>query len=222
MIAEPAPYVRERTRTTPRPNTSPLGDCAWALVGFGVAAVAEIVATHESRQCAQLSATATTIAPAFITDEYDIMVRPLLPSERVAFSGSKTQTALKAKRDGELFDLAVAGSGLRTWARSIREAMRILRPPPSNKEPERTTIYVLDEPERHLHPAAQEEVARWIAERVEAGAGAIIATHALPFLDLPYAGSEYYRVFRDEQGLSRAGRLTTDPIGILDRFVGQA
>ena len=174
--------------------------------------------------CAELSAEATGIAPTFITNDYDVVVRPLLPSERVAFNGSKTQVALKAKRDGELFDLAVAGTGLRTWARySLREAIRILhRSHVKEGEPERTTIYVLDEPERHLHPAAQEEVARWVSERVEAGAGAIIATHALPFLDLPYTGTEYYRVFRDEQGLTRTGRLTTDPIGILDRFVGQA
>lgn len=149
-------------------------------------------------------------------------MRPLLASERV--EGSKVQVALRSRRSARNFDLSVVGSGIRVWTQySLQEAIRALRRARAEEaDSERRSIYVLDEPERHLHPSAQVDIARWLAERVHDGAQALIATHALPFLDIPYEGTEYFRVFRDNAGLTRASRLTPDPIGGLDRHVKEA
>jgi hypothetical protein len=174
--------------------------------------------------CSQLAGEATRIAPALVANEYEIVVRPLLASERVAFERRKIQVALNSRQSGRLFDLSVVGSGIRTWTQySLQEAMRTLRR--AGEEvvgSERRSIYVLDEPERHLHPSAQVDIARWLAERVRDGAQMLLATHALPFLDIPYEGTEYFRVFRDNEGMTRAARLTPDPVGRLDRVVKEA
>lgn len=180
---------------------------------------ADVIRASAREGCAELSAEATRIAPPFVRGRYEIVIRPLLGSERADFSGRKVQIALRERAGERMLDLSVAGSGTRTWAQySIREAMRTLARAraPSGEEQPRMTIYVVDEPERHLHPTAQEEVAQWIADRVGDGAGAIIATHAPPFLDLPYEGTEYYCVARDGEGTTtRATRVTEDLLGAI-------
>jgi hypothetical protein len=154
--------------------------------------------------CSTLADEATRIAPGLVSRDYEIVVGPLLAGERVAFAGAKVQVALRSRQSGRLFDLDVVGSGVRVWAQySLREAMRSLREA-EEAIPERRSIYVLDEPERHLHPSAQTEIAAWLAERVRDGAHVLMATHAIPFLNIPYEGTEYFRVFRDEVGLTRA------------------
>jgi hypothetical protein len=45
--------------------------------------------------------------------------------------------------------------------------------------------YIVDEPERHLHPLMQRQLAPWLGHLVWAGlAQAIIATHSIPFLNI--------------------------------------
>jgi len=151
-----------------------------------------------------------------VSDRYEIVIRPLLGSER--FAGRKVQVALRDRTSDRVFDLSLAGSGTKTWTQySIHEAMRRLEQTgaTATEGSRRTTIYVLDEPERHLHPTAQEEVARWIADRVRDGAGAIIATHAPAFLDLPYEGTEYYCVARAGGGTTRVTGMSEDLLGVI-------
>jgi energy-coupling factor transporter ATP-binding protein EcfA2 len=185
--------------------------------------------------CGELAAAATEIAPPFVNANYDILVQPLLPSDWPAYGGRKVRIALQQRSTGETFHIALVGSGLQTWAYySLIEAMRTWpgeHTPPdpgdatSTEHPplvQAMEFYVFDEPERHLHPSAQRQVARWIADRVKDGANALIATHSVEFLDLPYAGAEYFRVYRDPKETTHTVRLTHDPLGTLDRFVEDA
>lgn len=178
----------------------------------------DLVSPRVRDSCAELSAEATRVAPPFVSDRYQIVIRPLLGSERAGFAGRKVQVALRQRVGDRAFDLSLAGSGTQTWAQySIREAMRRLgqTAAAASEGTPKPTIYVLDEPERHLHPTAQEEVARWIADRARDGAGAIIATHAPPFLELPYESTEYYCVGRDGEGTTRVTRIGDDLLGAI-------
>ena len=83
------------------------------------------------------------------------------------------------------------------------------------------TLYVIDEPERHLHPTAQADVAEWVARLgEEAGAEVIVASHASAFLNLPSALVEYVLVYRDEDHITRTTPVTADVVGLLDEIAG--
>jgi len=88
-------------------------------------------------------------------------------------------------------------------------------------------LYMFDEPERHLHPLAQEQAAMWVGDLIARGARVILATHSPPFLDLRTsdvpedadAGGgllvgariedvNYLRAFRDDSGLTRTESLS--------------
>jgi hypothetical protein len=65
---------------------------------------------------------------------------------------------------------------------------------------ERHTVYIFDEPERHLHPALQREAAAWMASRVQSEATSVVfATHAVAFMALSDNASYVY-AFRDDEG----------------------
>jgi hypothetical protein len=50
----------------------------------------------------------------------------------------------------------------------------------------RYRVYLLDEPEQHLHPALERRAARWLSTAMSQwGAQCIIATHAIAFIDIP-------------------------------------
>lgn len=56
----------------------------------------------------------------------------------------------------------------------------------------RGTLYLIDEPERHLHPALARDAAKWLALRMDAArAQAVIVTHSPAFIDAPGASSIY-------------------------------
>jgi hypothetical protein len=63
----------------------------------------------------------------------------------------------------------------------------------------RGLIYLLDEPERHLHPALQRDAAEWLQERLESsGFQAVVATHSLPFMSVSGNASFTYLVREPE------------------------
>jgi AAA domain, putative AbiEii toxin, Type IV TA system len=50
----------------------------------------------------------------------------------------------------------------------------------------RYPVYLLDEPEQHLHPALERRAARWLSTAMSQwGAQCVIATHAIAFIDIP-------------------------------------
>lgn len=198
--------------------------------------------------CASLGDHATTLAPPFVTRDYEIRVEPLAPSDWHVFQNRRVRLALSVDRSDETFALGVAGSGLAIWAAfAIEEAMRLVddeldaewgeirlvispgADPPSELasrvEPpvgEQSRLYVLDEPERHLHPKAQEQAARWLGSRVDDRTTVLLATHALPFLSLPAAEVEYALVSRGSDRVTRVSSMTADVWGALDKRASES
>jgi hypothetical protein len=192
--------------------------------------------------CARISGHATRIAPGFVTSRYEIRVQPLEQVQWRKHADRRIRLELVGQAAGKSFDLAVVGSGLAVWAAfAIEEATRELerelraelhqfleglrgptQPDDENapsKEPRhgaQTRLYILDEPERHLHLQAQAQAARWLAGRIDPETSFLVATHALAFLSLPTNDAEYVLVSRGAGDLTRAEAITRDVWGVLD------
>ena len=109
------------------------------------------------------------------------------------------------------FGLDAVGAGLRVWALfAVYEAIRRSAGPANG-----STVFLFDEPERHLHPAAQREAAAFIASIVAEGANVIVATHAPAFLNEPIPHARYVRLSRSG-GITRAFPLDPGRLGALE------
>ena len=83
------------------------------------------------------------------------------------------------------------GDGIKRWvAISVLAAARRIR------SPDLFGLYLIDEPEAHLHPNAIRSLTRWLVERNREGIGVVVATHALELLDLPTELAEFLLVTR--------------------------
>lgn len=153
--------------------------------------------------CRIIGEEATRLAPPFVRDRYRIEVVPVSPIEwrRVGGRISVRLVPHVAGHD-QGFDLEVASTGAATWAGyAVAETIRRATQRRTESSEDRVaaaapTIFLIDEPERHLHPLAQEEVAIWLGEIVREGASIVIATHAVPFLRFPITDTHYFRVTR--------------------------
>ena len=166
--------------------------------------------------CAEISRQATETAPRFVTREYEISVAPTPLEYWRANEGRRVRLELVRRRTGKRFDLRVVGSGLAVGASyAIQDAMRRLEEPEIWARPD--AMFIFDEPERHLHPAAQDEVVKWLGRLVESGATIALATHALPFLSLPIEDFAYMRAPRSQAGLTEVAALGPDVVGSLEK-----
>ncbi|GEM_PF-5450604 len=190
--------------------------------------------------CEEFSTYVTGLAAPFVSSAYDIRIVPLHPDEWPDHDGRHLGVCLRSHRTGQLFDLESASSGMATWTGfALSETLRLAEegsipllvpwftedtadpsgvrdvryPSPLDQPPEALTVYVFDEPETHLHPLAQQQAADWIAERARTGANVLLASHALPFLDMPLKDVEYLKVTRNEEWETKAERITGDILG---------
>ncbi|WP_169738309.1 AAA family ATPase [Patulibacter minatonensis] len=68
----------------------------------------------------------------------------------------------------------------------------------------RPLVYLLDEPERNLHPQLQRDVAEWLGRTIaDLGAQAVLATHSTTFLELDPSIATFNRVSRPRGEPSR-------------------
>ena len=166
--------------------------------------------------CVRLSKLATRLAPGFVKRHYRVELQPLEPRWWDLNDGSRLRVALVPHHaepewdDSPLgFGLDSVGAGLRIWALfAVYEAIRR-----SSSQDDRTTLFLFDEPERHLHPVAQREAAAFIASIVAEGANVMVATHSPAFLNEAIPHSRYVRLSRRD-GVTCAspldpGRLMT-------------
>ena len=76
------------------------------------------------------------------------------------------------------------------------------------------TVYLFDEPERHLHPLAQIEARAWIARLASTGeCSVVLATHSIEFLDIPLDSAQYIRMTRDIDRKPQLVPITEDVLG---------
>ncbi|MFD6694952.1 AAA family ATPase [Micromonospora aurantiaca (nom. illeg.)] len=84
---------------------------------------------------------------------------------------------------GEAIPLAHLGAGIQRWvATAVRLAADSCAEGDSDLTPR---ILLIDEPEQHLHPAAQAEVAVWCLDQARAHQAVVVATHSPVFIALP-------------------------------------
>ena len=178
--------------------------------------------------CRELSACVSRLTPPFVSGSYDIRIVPLLPDQWEVSGGRHVAVELCVRGQDLSFDLELASQGVATWAGfALSEALRLWEEDLDHSGLEAPfsagagpTIYVFDEPEAHLHPLAQEQAADWIAERVRAGANVLLATHAVPFLRLPLADVEYFKVTRTAAWTTKAEVITQDVLGAVAASAG--
>lgn len=142
-------------------------------------------------QASLLAEVANRVAPGFVRELGSIGIELFPPSMfeafplrlRVVFRASATQPAARGEagpsHDRRIGGLDTVGSGVGRWVcASLREAAWRLG------GASRRAIYLVDEPEAHLHPAAADSVADWLTAAAERNAGVVIATHAPAFLNI--------------------------------------
>ena len=176
-------------------------------------------------RCDQLSERATALAPPFVRDKYKIYVVPNPPNTWHRRGRISIELSRRSNEAG-VFDLSRASAGVSLWVFfAIRKAMRELESAHSANKPLETgmaatgsasvDLYLIDEPEQHLHPLAQSEMAKWLIEEATEGTCTIIATHSAPFLNLGYEDVEYLMVVREGEE-TVVKRATGDVLGTLE------
>ena len=100
---------------------------------------------------------------------------------RVQRHGTQWKWVFKEKRGQKKFDLDLASSGQRAnWSIVyLAEALFFMR---GKGDFARTITLFLEEPELHLHPAAQRDMAHLLAILINGGFRAVVTTHSLTFI----------------------------------------
>jgi hypothetical protein len=177
--------------------------------------------------CRALSAEASALAPRFVVATKDIEVTPM-PLERHHAFPHRIRLGMRDRDTGRFYDLATVGSGIRIWAVSALLVAMQREPAETDRFPYRAspprpparTLYLFDEPERHLHPTAQDEAAQWVASLAVENTAVVIATHSLAFLNIG-VDANYWLVQRDADGATQV-RLANDVLtSELDAQAGQ-
>jgi energy-coupling factor transporter ATP-binding protein EcfA2 len=177
-------------------------------------------------ECARLSEASSELAPEFIRARYRIAVIANDPDQWRRAGRVSVLLVPHGGTSDEGYDLARSSSAMATWsgyavAEVLRRAYSELEDRPGAASPLQT-VYLIDEPEQHLHPRAQEEVATWLTNLSRPGASVILATHALPFLALPSQNVEYLLISRRRDRSTSIESITSDVWGALDRRVREA
>jgi AAA domain, putative AbiEii toxin, Type IV TA system len=175
--------------------------------------------------CGEVGATATELAPPFVKERLAIELTALEPGQWRPNQGRRVRLAIRERGTNREHDLIVAGSGIALWSSlAVLEAIRSLQRPPHKRQwpeeedvvhaPEtgeeeeyfiaqadKIRVYLIDEPERHLHPIAQRQAATWIANlaQLPGAPSVVVATHSPAFLNLPSETAQYIAIARRDQ-----------------------
>ena len=140
--------------------------------------------------------------------------------------GSRMQMTLAQRHRDGATNLSELGAGLRLWSSvallEATGAQGFQAGTLSFDQPEtfQRVLLIVDEPERHLHPRAQAQLAMWLAEHTERDL--LVATHSVPFLNIPTDDASVALVTRDSTGVTLATDITDDTFGYLDAFTADA
>jgi predicted ATPase len=159
----------------------------------------------------ELGRAAYLLLPDFARQYYAAVATDVITNPPFAPWSYSVTLLAPGRRPYSMDELA---SGVRAWVNlAIREAKRELLGRPvhlttdsflfddPDERAHRRLLYLVDEPERHLHPEAQRLAARWLLERSrDPGVGVAVATHSPAFLDLPRGAISLYLCRRDPDG----------------------
>ncbi|MGB7686049.1 MAG: AAA family ATPase [Solirubrobacterales bacterium] len=126
----------------------------------------------------------------------------------------------KARRE-----LRSIAAGEKNWPEGVLERALARRQPENwtSRSARHRRLFIVDEPERHLHPNVQREAAAWLKRSTAEQSGTcLLATHSTPFLALPSDQDAPLYVYarRTDQGTA-CEAFDADEIHGLDQIVAE-
>jgi hypothetical protein len=164
---------------------------------------------------------------AYFEESEEIGEDLVVEGRRVAERAGRTQylDALEQFRRGDLTPLQASLPELvgRMERLSWIDSTTTWAPGIELLEPTRSRLYFIDEPEQHLHPRLQREASRWLVEFLRARPSqAIVATHAVPFLDAGGdPGATLLHVSRSDTGRTELVPIVAGSLSALDDAAGE-
>lgn len=163
---------------------------------------------------------ANSLAPAFLLHDGVIRIQ-VTPPDRWGADGARCAVGF-SERENDFLEVGLLGAGTRRWvAACVTEAARRAReagprgptsqPSPGSGE----RLYLVDEPELHLHPLAQEDVATWLVDKAAEGDTVIVATHSPALLSAEIRDARLTAVLRNA-GESVLYDMTDDLLGWIE------
>jgi energy-coupling factor transporter ATP-binding protein EcfA2 len=149
-----------------------------------------------------LEAAANDLAPRFVRQRGRILIEP------------ETLLPRFAESDGETRALGDLGAGIRRWIEIA--TVGALR----SAEADGPRLWLIDEPEAHLHAAAVRDLRDWLLCINQKGCGIVVATHALELLDLPPEHADVRLLTRREREYSVAAE-TTNLLASLESYASE-
>jgi ABC-type Na+ transport system ATPase subunit NatA len=166
-----------------------LSSGVWVVDGDPSTLAEEVSRALHGGDAEHLQARANVLVPRFVADVGSIAINP---------TGSNMVIGFR-ENDGQTRAVTDLGAGVARWVTiATRAALRetdIAGP---------VRLWLLDEPEAHLHINAIRDLRDWLVHRNDEGIGLVVATHALELLDLPTARAEFLLLTRDPDGESHA------------------
>ena len=122
-------------------------------------------------------------------------------------------------------ELRAIAAGDKSWPEGHLEKVLARRQPEdwTSRSARHRRLFIVDEPERHLHPNVQREAAAWLkGSTAEQGGLCLLATHGTPFLALPSdQGAPLYVYARRTKKGTTCEAFDADEIQGLDQIVAE-
>lgn len=122
---------------------------------------------------------ANAAAPSFVRTQGTVTAKVGDP-QRWATGGARTIVGFRLGGETEI-DVRALGSGTARWVHAlVAEAARMVRARSRSGggAGAARALVLVDEPELHLHPTAQADIARWLRSLADDGDSVLVATHS--------------------------------------------
>jgi energy-coupling factor transporter ATP-binding protein EcfA2 len=172
------------------PELVALASGVWMIDGDPASLGEGLIGALDDTDVEPLQERANALVPRFVAQAGEIILNPTGP-DPAAFR----------ERDGEIRAVTDLGAGIARWVAIATRAA--LRERADRHSPVR--LWLLDEPEAHLHLNAIRDLRDWLVRRNNEQIGFVVATHALELLDLPPTTNAHYLLLTRRDGeLSQA------------------
>lgn len=169
---------------------------------------------------------ANAVAPRFLQERGSIRITAHTPTS----SGVRPGVAIRFQLadEGSEVDYRHLGAGLRRWLGASvqvactelgRRSGRLRRTVERRLRIVPEVVLLVDEPELHLHPDAQRDIAEWLVQRHREGALVLAASHSPALLDLPSQLASLVAVVRTA-GQTTLYDMTSDVLDAVDDLAG--